>query len=72
MRDRRSVTEDELNAKAFLAAHDISSSEMCYKSGIAEWRYASDITNENERLKVSYGLFYVFSPLFVIYKFKYS
>ena len=41
-----------MNAKTFLSSYETSASEMCYKSNIAEWRSASDITEENERLKV--------------------
>lgn len=64
-RNRRSITEDELNANAYLADLEISSSEMCYKSTIVEWKYASDITDENENLKV-YTLLLCFLLYFCI------
>lgn len=52
LREKRSVENDEALAKEFLSSHNLRVSDMCYKSNIAEWRYASDITKENERLKV--------------------
>ncbi len=51
-REKRSTAQEELLAKEFLLTHDQTSSEMCYQSNIAEWRYSSDITDENQRLKV--------------------
>jgi peptidyl-dipeptidase A/DNA-directed RNA polymerase III subunit RPC1 len=44
--------EDEALAREYLSALNDKSSDMCYKTNVAEWRFASDITDENERLKV--------------------
>jgi peptidyl-dipeptidase A/DNA-directed RNA polymerase III subunit RPC1 len=44
--------QDEAHAREYLSTLDVKSSDMCYKSNIAEWQYASDITDENQRLKV--------------------
>lgn len=52
LRSKRTIVEDEALAREFLSAHNVKSSEMCYKTNVAEWKFASDITDENERLKV--------------------
>jgi len=56
---KRSTLEEESLARSFLNDLDVAASDMCYRSYIAEWRYASDINDENERLKVSF-IFYTF------------
>lgn len=50
---RNSLLEEEINARVFLSEYETSASEMCYKTNIVEWKGASDINEENERLKVS-------------------
>ncbi len=52
LRSKRTIVEDEALAREYLSAHNDKSSVMCYKTTVAEWRFASDITDENERLKV--------------------
>lgn len=52
LRSKRTIVEDEALAREYLSAHNDKSSDMCYKTNVAEWRFASDITDENERLKV--------------------
>ncbi|XP_046453162.1 angiotensin-converting enzyme-like [Daphnia pulex] len=56
LRSKRSIVEDEALAREYLSAHNVKSSEMCYKTNVAEWRFASDITDENERLKLEQSL----------------
>ncbi|KAI9554639.1 hypothetical protein GHT06_019912 [Daphnia sinensis] len=56
LRQKRSVDQDEALAKDFLSSHNLRASDMCYQTSIAEWRYASDITSENERLKLEQSL----------------
>lgn len=54
--NKRSTLEEESLARSFLNDLDVTASDMCYRSYIAEWRYASDITDENERLKMEQSL----------------
>lgn len=49
---RESNLGEEERAREFFNKMNVESSQMCYVSNVAEWRYASDITDENERLKV--------------------
>lgn len=59
---KRSTVQDEAHAREYLSTHDVKSSDMCYKSNIAEWQYASDITDENQRLKVCLFLIHLTNP----------
>ncbi len=52
----KGITEEEAKAIAFLQELNSRASEMCTKSNFAEWRYASDITDQNDKLKVIYPL----------------
>ena len=50
--NERTLSDEERLADEFFKKHDVESSEMYYRSVVTEWNYASDITDENERLKV--------------------
>ena len=45
--------KDSKEAHSFLKSLDYDFSKMCYQTNTAEWRFASDINDENERLKVN-------------------
>ena len=48
----RSRWDHEDEGRIFLQTLDKEASQVCNNEVVAEWRYASDITDQNERLKV--------------------
>ena len=58
----RSRAEEELGNR-FAKQLDAVSSEMCNREVQAEWRYATDLTDENAKLKVCTKLFSTSPPI---------
>ncbi|XP_059351358.1 angiotensin-converting enzyme-like [Daphnia carinata] len=53
---RKSKNDLESEARSYLAELDRSSSQKCYESSVAEWAYATDINDENEKVKLEVSL----------------
>lgn len=59
IRKSRDVNEhDENLARSYLADYDQESSAKCHLSTLANWNYATNITEENERIKLQASLDY--------------
>lgn len=53
---RKSTNDLESEARSYLAELDQLSSQKCYESSVAEWAYATDINDENEKVKLELSL----------------
>lgn len=53
---RKSTNDLESEAHSYLVELDQLSSQKCYESSVAEWAYATDINDENEKVKLELSL----------------
>lgn len=56
LHDRLSNNELEAEAVAFLEEYDRESSLRCFQSAQANWKYATNITDDNEKAKLKVSL----------------
>ena len=49
-----SIDQEEALAKEYLSTYNVKASDVCYRSKMARWKFDTDITDENERIKVFY------------------
>ena len=50
------ITELESEARSFLLSLDKQLSEKCFESSVAEWNYATDINEQNLKIKLQLSL----------------